>query len=320
MDPTAGAPAESDGQAPPSGGKGKDEDAGKASQKEAQYGPAVSAARSCAMCANFDGQSKCAVVAGPVQPTGTSMMFTPKPEMAGINPAAISAAPQALPQGTKLGFAHEGLMLPVALGALGGTAIGGTVGGLRAPRGRKVEGVARGVLSGRMAGSLGTLGAIGGGLAAHDVAGRYGTDDNLPVVLAALGGGTLGAIGGHKLNRWVMGPASWEEKPKREKKSEVDELLDKLARAQKLKPWMPSKGRFRRKKAGAEKCACAGSVMCGPCAAKKKYKEVRPERREGAAKFAWRGRGAKSITDDPGYEKYTRKAAAAALDAVLGRG
>jgi hypothetical protein len=79
----------------------------KTSQAQAHYGPALSAARSCALCANFDGNQGCAVVDGPVQPTGTSDLFTPRPEMAAIDPTAVSAAPSADPQGTKLGAAAQ---------------------------------------------------------------------------------------------------------------------------------------------------------------------------------------------------------------------
>jgi hypothetical protein len=294
----------------------------KASQEEAQYGQAYSAARSCAVCANFDGRSGCAVVEGEVQPSGTSAMFTPRPEMAAVDPVAISAGPAANPQATKLGSHHVGeLAVPLALATLGGMAVGGVGGGVLAPKGSRAEGAARGALTGRAVGAFGLGGAAGGGLLADYLARHAtgGTNGDSAAIAGALGGGLLGGLGGAKLNRWMMGPPSWERKKDRGAKSAaaaLDDLTAKLAaraRPPKLRPFMPSKGRApRRRKVAAEGCGCGG---CGTPA--RKYRKVGPERREGGARFAWRGRGARNVYDDPGYEKYVRKSAAAAALAAV---
>jgi hypothetical protein len=90
-------------------------------------------------------------------------------------------------------------------------------------------------------------------------------------------------------------------------------------RRKKARPHMPAKGRRRRKHAAVEKCGCGCGCALGDCP-RKKVKVVGPERREAGGRYSWRGRAAKSITDDPGYEKYTRKQAAMlALDGLLRR-
>lgn len=52
---------------------------------EANYTESASLERSCAGCKHFDGQSKCDVVEGPVDPMGVSDLFEPMQEQ-GVSP------------------------------------------------------------------------------------------------------------------------------------------------------------------------------------------------------------------------------------------
>jgi hypothetical protein len=281
---------------------------GKVGQEQAHYGPAVSAARSCAVCANFDGNNRCAVVNGEISPTGTSDMFQPRPEMAAVPVGPVAAAPTADLMSTKEGTAAEAAVPLALLTALAG---GGALEAYRGYGPHLVSNFAKGFArTGDIIGT-GAGGAVLGGLAGNALAGTPG------MAGGALLGGGLGAAGGARLARTWLGRAERPHKEKHMDKSGCNNLRVK----RKVRPHMPSKGRIPRRRKLAElleKCACTGGVMCAECKAARKYREVRPERREGNARFAWQGKGAKDITDDPGYEKYTRKAAAVVLAAILG--
>jgi hypothetical protein len=65
------------------------------------------------------------------------------------------------------------------------------------------------------------------------------------------------------------------------------------------------------KRAAATKCGC-GCASCAACGTgegtKPKVRVQRPEVRTGGGQFAWRGRGAGSLKDDPMYEHFGTKA------------
>jgi hypothetical protein len=312
----------------------------KVPQKEAQYGPATSAARSCAMCVHFDGQSQCDVVDGEVQPTGTSMMFQGKAEMAGLDAGAVAQTGAM----AKIGVAGGPLLAAAALSGLAGAPIGAAM----APKGRRWEGAGRGAVKGRFITGLGGGGGVLGALAGHQLAGE--SSDDRTKLLAALAGGVVGGVGGgvggNALGDWVLGPPSWEVKQDGRRPGDsykdndkeaaaealddlydtfIDDFTDKLA----TYPGCASRHRRirrgkkkRRTKRGEDmslvKCACGCPGCVGSCGRKKPVRTVRPERREAGGQFKWQGRNSRDITDDPQYEKYTRKSAELALAGILG--
>jgi hypothetical protein len=79
------------------------------------------------------------------------------------------------------------------------------------------------------------------------------------------------------------------------------------------------------KQASAEKCGC-GCADCPACGTKEaqpkgmptqKVRVQRPETRTGKGQFAWRGRGAQDLRDDPTYDHFGTKLGAAAASLAL---
>ena len=190
-------------------------------------------------------------------------------------------------------------------GGLSGAGLGGTVG----------YGLGR-VLGGEQGGLTGAgIGAIGGGLTGG---------------LGGLGYGAYkGGEGGYDLANYLMGKPSWEKKPKHKK----DEKHEKeghypgcrSSRKHQTKQKKTKQRRVRRKHASAElvgslmgvikqaaaiKCGC-GCSTCAKCGTGEKQK-VRvingPQIRTNKGHFAWRGRNAKAVSDDPSYEHFGTKA------------
>lgn len=138
----------------------------------------------------------------------------------------------------------------------------------------------------------------------------------------------------------IMGPPTWEQKvPAREdKKHEGHEKEShypgcKKSRRTQAKQHTAKQRRIRRKhasvelvgslmsivkQAAAEKCGC-GCSSCSKCGTgpKQKVRVINgPEVRTNKGHFAWRGRNATSVSDDPSYSHFGIKAGALGAQAA----
>jgi hypothetical protein len=217
-----------------------------------------------------------------------------------------------------------GLLGGTMAGGLGGRMVGGAAGGANAPKGRRLEGVGRGVLYGGNIGSLGVGGGLAGGLAGDALADRL--PEHLRSWAAPIGAG-LGALGGggigYGMTRAMVGPASWERKDKKHKDHEKEGHYPgcRSSRKHQARQHRAKKRRVRRKhasaelvdglmsiikQAAAEKCGC-GCSTCSKCgnSPKQKVRVINgPDIRTNKGHFAWRGRGATSVSDDPTYAHF----------------
>jgi hypothetical protein len=238
-------------------------------------------------------------------------------------------------------------------GVLGG-ALGAGIGAARAPVGHAGEGAGRGGLAG-----FGTELGIGGGAGLGLLTG-LGLGSAFPesvrpastaigAGLGLLGGGIYGGIGGHKLMNMAMGKPTWaRRKPGKGRTHEHEHEKEghypgcRSSRKVQARQHRKKKRRAFRKHASAELvgellgvikraaavkcgCGCADCAACGTGTKSARVKVVHgPEVRTGGGQFAWRGRGAKAVTDDPMYDHFgTTKAGALGLMAgrlALGRG
>jgi hypothetical protein len=234
--------------------------------------------------------------------------------------------------------------MPLVFGSmLGGGALGAPLGALMAPPGHRWEGAGRGLGSGLMTGGLGgalanNMGIVGGlpGAIADDPAGEI-----LGQGVGLGAGGLLGGMLGHGMGESMMGRPSWERagpghKPKHEEHEKEGHYPGcKSSRKAQARQRKKKQGRVRRKHASARLvgellgvikhaaavkcgCGCADCAACGSGPGRPRVKVVHgPEVRTGGGRFAWKGRGATSVKDDPMYEHFGTKAGA--LGVLAGR-
>jgi hypothetical protein len=241
--------------------------------------------------------------------------------------------------------------IPIPTGAL----IGGPIGAYKAPSGHRWEGAARGAGAGFGAetglglGLLGGggLGALAGGGLGYGLGSLSGTPEGGRagatiggLLGAGLGGGAgayHGATGGYSLANRFMGPPSWEKKEHKHKGKEHEKEGHypgcKSSRKHQGKQHTAKQRRMRRKhasvnlvqsllgiikQAAAEKCGC-GCSTCTKCGATKQKVRVinGPEVRTNKGHYAWRGRNAQNVSDDPSYSHFGTKAGSLGARAAL---
>jgi len=213
-----------------------------------------------------------------------------------------------------------------------GPAVGAPLGAMMAPSGHRWEGAGRGAYAGLGSGLFSGVGGLAGyglgGLAGQALGGDTGR------VLGQLAGSGLGSIGGgiggYQLANAAMPRPSWEHhnerKEKHEEKAHEKEgtypgchksrKVQAKQQARNTRRRMRKRGSFDLpwvlagiiKSAAALKCGC-GCTDCAACGTKQADKQkVRvingPEVRTGKGQFAWRGRGAQSVRDDPMYDHF----------------
>jgi hypothetical protein len=213
-----------------------------------------------------------------------------------------------------------------AIGALAGLPLGAAM----APHGHRHEGALRGMIAGRNIGLFGGLGALGGGIGGHLLGSALGDYGGTGALIGAGLGGLGGGIMGHATTHEQIGRPSWEHKKPKHKKREEHEKEGhypgcKSSRKHQSKQKKTKQRRVRRKHASVElvgslmgiikqaaaiKCGC-GCSTCAKCGTGEKQK-VRvingPQVRTNKGHFAWRGRNATSVRDDPTYEHFGTKA------------
>ena len=207
--------------------------------------------------------------------------------------------------------------------------IGAGLGAYQAPSGHHTEVAGRGAVSGFGLGA----GALLGGLAGHAAgSGAFGTLGVGGPLLGAGMGALAGGFGGHHLASQYLGQPSWEpeDKPKHEhehghsREKEGNYPGCKSSRKHQARQRTRKERRVRRKhasaylpwvlagiikRAAAEKCGC-GCTDCAACGTKqagepkKKIRIQHPEVRTNGGQFAWRGRGAQAVNEDPSYAHF----------------
>jgi hypothetical protein len=251
----------------------------------------------------------------------------------------------------KTGFL-EGALIGAPLGAIKspkghgweGAARGGFAGGSLA------TGAGLGGLAGLLGGGLGGAGL--GGAAGYGIGSLLGGEEGgraglgLGTAGGAVAGGTggfglgtyHGGKGGYDFANWLMGPPSWEHKKPKHKKHEEHEKEGhypgcKSSRKHQSKQKKTKQRRVRRKHASVElvgslvgiikqaaaiKCGC-GCSTCAKCGTGEKQK-VRvingPQVRTNKGHFAWRGRNAKAVSDDPSYAHFGTKVGSLGIQAA----
>jgi hypothetical protein len=218
---------------------------------------------------------------------------------------------------------------------LGGAAIGAPLGALMAGKGHRWEGAGRGLgtgmMTGMMGGSLASLGGIGGRVLADEPQSPdiFGVSGPGQIAGLALGGG-LGGLAGYGEAQRLHEEAAQEKQRKQhheghEKESHYPGC--KKSRKHQGKQRATSRRRMRRKhaeaylpwvlagivkRAAALKCGC-GCSTCAACGTgpKQKVRVIHgPEVRTNRGQYAWKGKGADSVKDDPMYDHFGTKAGA----------
>jgi hypothetical protein len=220
--------------------------------------------------------------------------------------------------------------------AISGAALGAPLGAALAPPGSRVEGLGRGTISGAATGAGGYAGSLGGAIGGRALANKIIANKGLSPrygLLGTVGGALLGHLAGsgagYGLSNAMMGTPSWEAKPptppgmtppvvkaghypgcRKSRKHQHKQHTKKQNRVRRKHasvylPWVLA-GIVKR--AAAEKCGC-GCSSCAACGTKtaaepQRVKIQRPETRTNQGRFAWRGRGANSLRDDPEYARF----------------